>query len=35
MHPLVAFAEELERLRELTVATVAEEGGIELPRAGR
>ena len=41
MHPLVAFAEELERLRELTVRTVAEEGGmeyacgtmIELPRA--
>ncbi len=41
MHPLVAFAEELERLRELTIRTVAEEGGmeyacgtmIELPRA--
>jgi pyruvate,orthophosphate dikinase len=41
MHPLVAFAEELERLRELTARTVAEEGGldllcgtmIELPRA--
>ncbi|HZQ80938.1 MAG TPA: pyruvate, phosphate dikinase [Gaiellaceae bacterium] len=41
MHPLVAFAEELVRLRELTVRTVAEEGGldyrcgtmIELPRA--
>ena len=41
MHPLVAFAEELERLRELTTRTVAEEGGldvlcgtmIELPRA--
>ena len=41
MHPLVAFAEELERLRALTVRTVAEEGGldyacgtmIELPRA--
>src|SRR2546421_5356570 len=41
MHPLVAFAEELRRLRELTVRTVAEEGGIEylcgtmieLPRA--
>src|SRR4029078_5969849 len=41
MHPLVGFAEELRRLRELTVA-VAEEGGaseylcgtmIELPRA--
>ena len=41
MHPLVAFAEELERLRELTARTIAEEGGIdyacgtmiELPRA--
>jgi pyruvate,orthophosphate dikinase len=41
MHPLVAFSEELARLRELTVRTVAEEGGIEyacgtmieLPRA--
>jgi pyruvate,orthophosphate dikinase len=41
MHPLVGFAEELNRLRELTVRTVAEEGGIdylcgtmiELPRA--
>ena len=41
MHPLVAFAEELKRLRELTARTVAEEGGldylcgtmIELPRA--
>jgi len=41
MHPLVAFDEELIRLRELTVRTVAEEGGleylcgtmIELPRA--
>ena len=41
MHPLVAFEEELVRLRELTVRTVAEEGGleyrcgtmIELPRA--
>ena len=41
MHPLVAFAEELERLRELTARTVADEGGldvlcgtmIELPRA--
>src|SRR5207244_3591656 len=41
MHPLVGFAEELRRLRELTVRTVAEEGGIEylcgtmieLPRA--
>jgi pyruvate, orthophosphate dikinase len=41
MHPLVGFAEELRRLRELTVRTAAEEGGaeylcgtmIELPRA--
>jgi len=41
MHPLVGFAEELKRLRELTVATAAEEGAqeylcgtmIELPRA--
>jgi pyruvate, orthophosphate dikinase len=41
MHPLVAFDEELIRLRELTARTVAEEGGleylcgtmIELPRA--
>jgi pyruvate,orthophosphate dikinase len=42
MHPLVAFAEELRRLRELTVRTAEEEGGdvdylcgtmIELPRA--
>ena len=41
MHPLVAFAEELARLRDLTERTVAEEGGmayacgtmIELPRA--
>ena len=41
MHPLVGFAEELRRLRELTVRTVAEEGDIEylcgtmieLPRA--
>ena len=41
MHPLVAFEEELVRLRELTSRTVAEEGGldhrcgtmIELPRA--
>jgi pyruvate, orthophosphate dikinase len=41
MIPLVGFAEELRRLRELTVRTVAEEGGIEylcgtmieLPRA--
>jgi pyruvate, orthophosphate dikinase len=41
MHPLVAFAEELRRLRELTVAVAAEEGDaeylcgtmIELPRA--
>ena len=41
MHPLVAFAEELGRLRSLTARTVAEEGGIdyacgtmiELPRA--
>jgi pyruvate,orthophosphate dikinase len=41
MHPLVGFGEELRRLRELTVATVQEEGEIEylvgtmieLPRA--
>jgi pyruvate,orthophosphate dikinase len=41
MHPLVAFAEELRRLRELTVRVAAEEGleeylcgtMIELPRA--
>jgi pyruvate,orthophosphate dikinase len=41
MHPLVGFAEELHRLRELTVRTAAEEGDvdylcgtmIELPRA--
>jgi pyruvate, orthophosphate dikinase len=41
MHPLVGFAEELKRLRELTVRTAAEESGveylcgtmIELPRA--
>ena len=41
MHPLVAFEEELKRLRELTVAVAAEEGEldyqvgtmIELPRA--
>jgi pyruvate,orthophosphate dikinase len=41
MHPLVGFAEELRRLRELTVETAAEEGDleylcgtmIELPRA--
>ena len=41
MHPLVAFAEELRRLRELTVAVASEEGDveylcgtmIELPRA--
>ena len=41
MHPPVAFAEELARLRDLTARTVAEEGGIayacgtmiELPRA--
>jgi pyruvate,orthophosphate dikinase len=41
MHPLVAFKEELARLRELTERAVAEEGGlrhrcgtmIELPRA--
>ena len=41
MHPLVGFAEELRRLRELTIATVVEEGEmdylvgtmIELPRA--
>jgi pyruvate,orthophosphate dikinase len=41
MHPLVGFAEELRRLRELTVSTATEEGDvrylvgtmIELPRA--
>src|SRR3954468_10736665 len=41
MHPLVGFAEELRRLRELTVETASEEGDveylvgtmIELPRA--
>jgi pyruvate,orthophosphate dikinase len=41
MHPLVGFAEELRRLRELTVRTAGEEGDgdyrcgtmIELPRA--
>src|SRR3954452_13542797 len=41
MHPLVGFAEELRRRRELTIRTVAEEGQIEclcgtmieLPRA--
>jgi pyruvate,orthophosphate dikinase len=41
MHPLVGFAEELRRLRELTIRTAAEEDGvdylcgtmIELPRA--
>jgi pyruvate,orthophosphate dikinase len=41
MHPLVGFAEELRRLRELTVRTIADEGEIEylcgtmieLPRA--
>ncbi|HEX3255371.1 MAG TPA: pyruvate, phosphate dikinase [Gaiellaceae bacterium] len=41
MHPLVGFAEELRRLRELTVRTAAEEGDVaytcgtmvELPRA--
>jgi pyruvate, orthophosphate dikinase len=41
MHPLVGFAEELKRLRELTIRTAAEEGDvaylcgtmIELPRA--
>jgi pyruvate,orthophosphate dikinase len=41
MHPLVGFAEELRRLRELTVRTATEEGDvaylcgtmIELPRA--
>jgi pyruvate,orthophosphate dikinase len=41
MHPLVAFASELDRLVEMTARTVAEEGGlayrvgtmIELPRA--
>jgi len=29
MHPLVAFGEELRRLRELTVAVAAEEGELE------
>src|SRR5436309_7922792 len=29
MHPLVAFEEELRRLRELTVRTAAEEGDVE------
>ena len=29
MHPLVGFAEELRRLRELTARTVAEEGGLD------
>jgi pyruvate,orthophosphate dikinase len=41
MHPLVGFAEELRRLREMTVTTATEEGAgmyrvgsmIELPRA--
>ena len=41
MHPLVGFAEELHRLRELTVSTIEDEGQIEylcgtmieLPRA--
>jgi pyruvate,orthophosphate dikinase len=43
MHPLIAFAEELRRLRELTENVIAEEGGdgleiligsmIEVPRA--
>ncbi|HEX3328919.1 MAG TPA: pyruvate, phosphate dikinase [Gaiellales bacterium] len=43
MHPLIAFAEELRRLRELTEAVITEEGGdgleiligsmIEVPRA--
>jgi pyruvate,orthophosphate dikinase len=41
MHPLVGFAEELRRLRELTVSTIEQEGEleylcgtmIELPRA--
>jgi pyruvate, orthophosphate dikinase len=41
MHPLVGFAEELRRLRELTLRTAAEEGDVaytcgtmvELPRA--
>jgi pyruvate, orthophosphate dikinase len=43
MHPLIAFAEELRRLRELTEAVIDEEGGdrleiligsmIEVPRA--
>ena len=27
MHPLVGFAEELRRLRELTERVIAEEGG--------
>ncbi|HUZ84561.1 MAG TPA: putative PEP-binding protein, partial [Gaiellales bacterium] len=30
MHPLVGFAEELRRLRELTERVIAEEGGQEL-----
>ena len=43
MHPLVGFAEELRRLREMTERVIAEEGGdglgiiigtmIEVPRA--
>jgi pyruvate,orthophosphate dikinase len=41
MHPLVGFAEELHRLRDMTVRTIADEGAIEylcgtmieLPRA--
>ena len=32
MHPLVGFAEELRRLRALTLAAAAEEGEIEYPR---
>ena len=32
MHPLVAFASELDRLVELTARTVAEEGGLEISR---
>ena len=34
MHPLVGFAEELRRLRELTVAVAAEENDVEY-RAAR
>ena len=32
MHPLVGFAEELKRLRALTLETAAERGGDRLPR---